>query len=41
MRLEMVYVLAGAADDLTSMMIRFAASQSKIPFRACGIDESA
>jgi hypothetical protein len=41
MRLEMVYVLARATDDLTSMMIRFAASQSMIPFRACGIDESA
>jgi hypothetical protein len=41
MRLEMMWVLACAADRLTSMMIRFAASQSTIPFRACGIDESA
>jgi hypothetical protein len=45
MRLEMICVLACAADRLTSTMIRFAAPQSTIPSRkqsrACGIDENA
>jgi hypothetical protein len=41
----MVWVLACAADRLTTMMIRFAAPQSTIPsgkqIRASGIDEDA
>ena len=45
MRLEMIWVLACAADRSTSTMIRFAAPQSTIPSRkqsrACGIDENA
>jgi hypothetical protein len=45
MRLEMVWVLARAADRLTSTMIRLAAPQSTIPsrkqMRACGIDKNA
>ena len=40
-----LWVLACAADRLTSTMIRFAAPQSTIPSRkqsrACGIDENA